>query len=73
MQVLKSAGRFVIKLLQRETKALDEVIDLAETISVQGHKAADAAKEVIAAVKKLKEALASDQKTEEKTDKPAAA
>lgn len=61
MQLLKKGAKIVIKLLQRESKAIDEVIDLAETISVQGHKAAAAAKEVIAAAKKLKEALAEEE------------
>ncbi len=67
MQLFKTAGKFVIKLIKREHQALDEVIGLAETIAAQSHTAAAAAREVVAAVQKLKDALADDP-----TDTPSA-
>jgi hypothetical protein len=70
VQLFKTAGKFVIKLIKREHQALDEVIDLAETVSVQSHKAAEAAKEVLAAVQKLKAALAEDEAEASKSEEP---
>ena len=65
MQLLRNAGKAVIKLISKEIRALDAVLDLAETIGVQNHDAAEAAKEVVVAVRKLKTALKKDEPAEQ--------
>ena len=65
MQISRKAGASIIRLLTPEDKSLAHVLDIAETISVQAHDAAPAAKEVVAAVTKLRAALANEAAVKE--------
>ena len=66
MDIRRKDGKTVIKLFKKQSTALAEALDIAETIAAQAHEAAPLAKQVADGLAGLRKLLA------ETTEAPAA-